>query len=78
MKNINVYDDKNAIDWLINTDAVIAVMPLTQCIKSLKIDSRLSIVFPNAGVPLMWNFLLINNIWALSYTLLIRQMHWPT
>ena len=56
-----IYDDKNAIDWLINTDAVIAVMPLTQCIKFLKIDSRLSIIFPSKGVPLMWNFLLIKS-----------------
>jgi len=57
----NIYDDKNAIDWLINTDAVLAILPLTICEKYLKIDSRLSIVFPDQGVPLMWNFLLTNN-----------------
>ena len=57
----NIYDDINAIDRLINTDAVLAILPLTLCQKYLKIDSRLSIVFPNKGVPLMWNFLLINN-----------------
>ena len=57
----NIYDDINAIDWLINTDSVLAILPLTICEKYLKIDSRLSIVFPNQGVPLMWNFLLINN-----------------
>ena len=57
----NIYDDINAIDWLINTDAVLAILPLTICEKYLKIDSRLSIVFPNQGVPLMWNFLLIKN-----------------
>ena len=57
----NIYDDKNAIDWLLNTDAVLAILPLTICKRYLKIDSRLSIVFPNQGVPLMWNFLLINN-----------------
>ena len=57
----NIYDDLNAIDWLINTDAVLAILPLTICEKYLKVDSRLSIVFPNQGVPLMWNFLLINN-----------------
>ena len=56
----NIYDDKNAIDWLINTDAVLAILPLTICKKYLNIDSRLSIFFPNQGVPLMWNFLLIN------------------
>ena len=57
----NIYDDINAIDWLINTDAALAILPLTICEKYQKIDSRLSIVFPNQGVPLMWNFLLINN-----------------
>ena len=57
----NIYDDINAIDWLINTDSVLAILPLTICEKYLKIDPRLSIVFPNQGVPLMWNFLLINN-----------------
>ena len=57
----NIYDEINAIDWLINTDAILAILPLTICEKYLKIDSRLSIVFPNQGVPLMWNFLLINN-----------------
>ena len=57
----NIYDDRNAIDWLINTDAVLAILPLTICEKYLRIDSRLSIVFPNQGVPLMWNFLLIKD-----------------
>ena len=56
----NIYDDINAIDWLTNTDAVLAILPLTICKKYLRIDSRLSLVFPNQGVPLMWNFLLIN------------------
>jgi len=66
----NIYDDINAIDWLINTDAVLAILPLTICEKYLKIDSRLSIVFPNQGVPLMWNFLLINN--NFNQTLLVN------
>tara|TARA_Y100000589_G_scaffold327272_1_gene368757 strand:- start:1153 stop:2148 length:996 start_codon:yes stop_codon:yes gene_type:complete len=57
----NIYDDINAIDWLINTNAILAIMPITKCQKYLKIDSRLSLFFPNQGVPLMWNFLLLNN-----------------
>ena len=57
----NIYDDINAIDWLTKTDASLAILPLTICKKYLKIDSRLSLVFPNQGVPLMWNFLLFNN-----------------
>ena len=36
----------------------------------MKVDSRLSIVFPNQGVPLMWNFILINK--NFNQTLLIN------
>jgi len=60
----NIYDDKNALDWLLNTQAVVAVMPYTFCQEILKIDSRLSLVFPSQGVPLIWQFILckINSI----------------
>ncbi len=61
LKQNIIFDDKNSIDWLINTDALIALMPLSQSMKFLKIDTRLSILFPDQGVPLMWNFLLINS-----------------
>ena len=54
----NIYDDKNALDWLLNTQAVVAVIPYTFCQEILKIDSRLSLVFPSQGVPLIWQFIL--------------------
>ena len=53
-----VFDDKNMLNWLINSDACVAIVPYSLCSKYLKIDPRLSIVFPNQGVPLMWHFLL--------------------
>ena len=56
-----IYDDKNSLDLLINTDAAIAIIPLSLSQKYLKIDSRLSIVFPDDGVPLMWNFAMIKS-----------------
>ena len=60
-----LFDDQNSINWLINSNASVAIIPYSQCVKSLKYDSRLSIVFPDKGVPLIWNFLLskykINN-----------------
>ena len=60
-----LFDDQNSINWLINSEALIAIVPYSQCIKYVKVDSRLSIVFPNKGVPLIWNFILskskINN-----------------
>ncbi len=60
-----LFDDQDSINWLINSQASIAIVPYSHCIKYQRIDSRLSIVFPNTGVPLIWYFLLskskINN-----------------
>ena len=54
----NIYDDENAMDWLLNSKAVVAVMPFFLCQKILNFDSRLSLVFPRKGVPLMWQFIM--------------------
>jgi len=56
-----IYDDKNSLDLLVNTDAAIAITPLSLTQKYLKIDSRLSILFPHDGVPLLWNFAMIKS-----------------
>ena len=56
-----IYNDKNPLDLLVNTDAIIALIPLSLSQKYLKIDSRLSILFPNEGVPLIWNFAMIKS-----------------
>lgn len=53
-----VFDDQNSLNWLINSDACVAIVPYSLCSKYLKIDSRLSIVFPDQGVPLVWYFVL--------------------
>lgn len=53
-----LFDDQNSLNWLINSDAIVAILPYSLCSKYLKIDTRLSIVFPDQGVPLMWNFIL--------------------
>jgi len=53
-----LFDDKNMLNWLINSDAIVAIVPYSLCSKYLKIDKRLSLVFPSQGVPLMWHFLL--------------------
>ena len=53
-----LFDDKNILNWLINSDACVAIVPYSLCSKYLKIDPRLSLVFPNQGVPLMWHFIL--------------------
>ena len=56
-----LFEDKNSINWLINSHASLAIAPYSLCMKYLKFDSRLSVVFPNAGVPLMWSFLIRNS-----------------
>ena len=60
-----LFDDQNAINWLINSQASVAIIPYSLCVKYLKVDTRLSIAFPDKGVPLIWSFLLskskINN-----------------
>ena len=53
-----LFDDKNMLNWLINSEASVAIVPYSLCSKYLKIDPRLSLVFPSQGVPLMWHFLL--------------------
>ncbi len=53
-----VFDDKNMLNWLINSDACVAIVPYSLCSKYLKIDPRLSLVFPSQGVPLIWHFIL--------------------
>ena len=53
-----LFDDRNMLNWLINSDACVAIVPYSLCSKYLKIDPRLSLVFPNQGVPLMWHFIL--------------------
>nr|WP_075487699.1 hypothetical protein [Prochlorococcus marinus] len=53
-----LFDDKNMLNWLINSEACVAIVPYSLCSKYLKIDPRLSLVFPSQGVPLMWFFLL--------------------
>ena len=53
-----LFDDKNMLNWLINSDACVAIVPYSLCSKYLKIDPRLSLVFPSKGVPLMWHFIL--------------------
>ncbi len=55
---VRIFDDKNALNWLMNGDARVAVLPLNRCLRNLKIDPRLNIVLPNIGSPLNWTVLL--------------------
>ncbi len=53
-----MFEDKNSLNWLINSEDSLAIVPYSLCYKYPKIDSRITIVFPKKGVPLMWNFIL--------------------
>ena len=72
-----LFEDKNSLNWLINSHASAAIIPFSLCEKYLKVDSRLSMVFPNQGVPLMWNFLLtkskINNKILVDWIMSLRE-----
>ncbi len=57
-KQAMLFDDQNILNWLINSDARVAIVPFSLCSKYFKLDTRLSVVFPNQGVPLMWHFIL--------------------
>ena len=57
-KQAFLYDDQNALNWLINSEACLAIIPYSFSLKYLKVDSRLSVSFPVQGVPLMWHFVL--------------------
>ena len=67
-----LFDDMNMLNWLINSDACVAIVPYSLCSKYLKIDQRLSLVFPTQGVPLMWHFLLSRS--NLNKEILIKWM----
>ena len=60
-----LFDDQNAMNWLINSQTTVAIVPYFLVKRYLRTDSRLKAVFPNEGVPLIWYFLLnkskINN-----------------
>ena len=60
-KQAMLFEDQNSLNWLINSNASAAIMPYSLCVKHLRFDSRLSMIFPEKGVPLMWNFLLCNS-----------------
>ncbi len=56
-----LFDDQNSLNWLINSDALVAIVPYSLSLEYVKIDTRLSVVFPEQGVPLMWHFILNNS-----------------
>ncbi len=52
-----LFDDKNALNWVVSGRANSAVLPLSSCVDSLIKDPRLSIILPQEGSPLNWTVL---------------------
>ncbi len=52
-----LFDDRNALNWLISGRANAAVLPLSSCVDILIKDPRLSVLLPQEGSPLNWTVL---------------------
>ena len=52
-----LFDDRNALNWVISGRANAAVLPLSSCVDILMKDPRLSILLPQEGSPLNWTVL---------------------
>ena len=51
------FDDRFGMNWLLQGDARVAVMPLQRCMTALQRDPRLTAVLPQQGAPLHWTLL---------------------
>ncbi|OUX73032.1 MAG: ABC transporter substrate-binding protein [Synechococcus sp. TMED90] len=51
------FDDRYGLNWLLQGDARVAVLPLQRCMQALKRDPRLTAVLPESGAPLHWTLL---------------------
>lgn len=52
------FDDRHALNWLLQGDAAVAVLPLQRCMGALLRDQRLQAVLPAQGAPLNWTLML--------------------
>ena len=52
-----LFDDRNALNWVVSGRANAAILPLSSCVDSLIKDPRLSVLLPHDGSPLNWTVL---------------------
>ena len=52
-----LFDDRNALNWVVSGRAHAAVLPLSSCVDKLIEDPRLSVLLPQEGSPLNWTVL---------------------
>ncbi|MGC6483135.1 MAG: ABC transporter substrate-binding protein [Synechococcus sp.] len=53
-----VFDDRHALNWLLQGKARAAVLPLVRCMATLRSDPRVHAVLPEQGAPLHWTVLM--------------------
>ena len=53
-----VFDDRHALNWLLQGKARAAVLPLVRCMATLRSDPRVHAVLPEQGAPLHWTLLM--------------------
>ena len=51
------FDDRFGMNWLLQGDARVAVLPLQRCMAALQRDPRLTALLPQQGAPLHWTLL---------------------
>ena len=52
-----LFDDRNALNWVVSGRANAAILPLSNCVDNLFEDPRLSVLLPKEGSPLNWTVL---------------------
>lgn len=53
-----VFDDRQAMNWLLQGKARVAVLPLVRCVAALRSDPRVQVVLPSQGALLHWTLLM--------------------
>ena len=56
-RQAKLFDDRNALNWVVSGRANAAVLPLSSCVDNLIEDPRLSVLLPKEGSPLNWTVL---------------------
>ena len=51
------FDDRFGLNWLLQGDARVALLPLQRCMSALQRDPRLTALLPQQGAPLHWTLL---------------------
>ena len=51
------FDDRFGMNWLLQGEARVAVLPLQRCMSALQRDPRLTALLPRQGAPLHWTLL---------------------